>query len=123
VKKYANNVGRGLFVKETRTFARNPSELRSFPLYRLIGIVAFAVLTGCRAEAPNEIATPTPEPETPSSEVHTNAALALVEDAADGLPDEEPVDDQCIACHEDKQRLIDTAEPEEDVEVESSGEG
>ncbi|MEJ2562415.1 MAG: hypothetical protein P8Z42_06970 [Anaerolineales bacterium] len=114
-------------MNETRSFFNDghPPRVRSFPpcLCRLMGIAIFAVLTGCRAKAPSEIATPTPEPETPSGEIHTNAALALVEDAADGLPDEEPVDDQCIACHEDKQRLIDTAEPEEDVEVESSGEG
>ena len=39
--------------------------------------------------------------------------------------DAEPVaeDDQCINCHTDKQALIDTAKPEEEVESENEGEG
>jgi hypothetical protein len=31
--------------------------------------------------------------------------------------------DHCVSCHSDKQRLIDTADPETEPEAESSGEG
>lgn len=39
-------------------------------------------------------------------------------------PTPEPDDvDHCVSCHSDKQRLIDTADPETEPEAESSGEG
>ncbi len=112
-------------MNETRTYffaaGDAPKSGHRLP-YRLIGVVVFAFLTGCRAEA-QLASSPTPELETPVSEIHTIASLASVENVSLTLPDEEPADEQCIACHEDKQRLIDTAAAENTVEVESSGEG
>jgi len=40
------------------------------------------------------------------------------------LPTDTPeVIDECLACHKDKQRLIDTAKPEEEVVSENEGAG
>jgi hypothetical protein len=49
--------------------------------------------------------------------VHTQTAIPAIAKV------EAPEVDECAACHTDKQRLIDTAKPEEVVEKESSGAG
>lgn len=74
-----------------------------------------------------------------SASVETNAlpnfenevpALALVTalPVTEQLPEavqipETPQPDECLLCHLDKQRLIDTADPEVEVVSESEGEG
>ena len=76
--------------------------------------------TPLQTEETSEVVPPTPTdapPPTPS-EVPTEPA----EEAAVVGEVDQPVD-ECQECHIDKERLIDTAKPEEDVESESSGEG
>lgn len=53
-----------------------------------------------------------PTPETSPTETPTEIAVITPEPA-----------DECLECHQDKQRLIDTAKPEEEQVSESSGEG
>ena len=62
------------------------------------------------------------EPTQPSQEADQEPTSAPEEEA---VPTAEPpqLDEECIACHSDKERLIDTAKEEEVVEVENEGEG
>lgn len=81
--------------------------------------IALALLTGC-ARAPAE------ESPTPTA-IAAQSTEAPPELAQESTPDttmasEAPVD-ECLACHADKQRLIDNAKPEEMVVEESSGSG
>jgi PBP1b-binding outer membrane lipoprotein LpoB len=70
-------------------------------------IVVFFLLSAC---APTESPSPTATAETKPTE--TEAAVKI-----------QPETNECLACHTDKQRLIDTAEPVVETESESSGVG
>ena len=70
-------------------------------------IISFILLSACApAETPSPTATAEEKP------VETEAVVEV-----------EPETDECLACHTDKQRLIDTAAPVAEAESESSGVG
>ncbi|HSO11211.1 MAG TPA: hypothetical protein VLT51_02465 [Anaerolineales bacterium] len=68
-------------------------------------IVVFVLLSAC---APAE----TPSPTATVEPVETEAVVEV-----------QPETDECLACHTDKQRLIDTARPIVEAEGESKGVG
>jgi hypothetical protein len=49
--------------------------------------------------------------------------VPVAKEAEIALPDDDQTVNECLNCHEDKARLIETAKPEEVVEAESSGVG
>ena len=70
--------------------------------------------TATNTVEPTEV--PTEEPTTAPTEEPTVEPTATVEEVA-------VIDDECLACHADKERLIETASEVEDTEGESSGVG
>jgi len=70
-------------------------------------IITFILLSACTpAETPSPTATAEEKP------VETEAVVEV-----------QPEANECLTCHTDKQRLIDTAAPVEEAESESSGVG
>lgn len=97
-----------------------PSKKAMCLLLGIFGAIGFALMA-CSSQESNEIAQldsreqtiPTPDTTTLAQEIEDE----IQEIAA------EPETDECVECHTDKDRLIQTADPVEEVETESSGEG
>jgi len=104
-------------------------------IYILAGFLVLVFLVGCGQQTlqtiqvePTEIhATQAADPTSVPTTVETEEATEptdeppvdeVVESSSGDVPE-----DECLNCHSDKQRLIDTAKPEEEVVSESSGEG
>jgi cytochrome c553 len=81
------------------------------PKFMMMTVVSLILLSACGSPVspiPTSAVAPQPIP------VTEGAATASV--AATGV-------DECVVCHTDKQTLIETANPEEDLEGESKGVG
>lgn len=91
-------------------------------------LAAFA-LTGCGDESAPVVEEGAAEVEIATAEVQVTEAAAAVNEAdaeevaiEETAVIEEPID-ECLACHIDKEMLIATADPEEEVINENEGEG
>jgi len=100
---------------------RTQKDPKAGPRTRLLQHLALTVcallLSACGAQAVTE--TTSPDPTMPAPQTAS-------EEMAAGDPQPAPLEqdpDHCSDCHSEKQQLIDTAAPEEPVEVESKGEG
>ncbi|MGD9093755.1 MAG: hypothetical protein PVF74_12975 [Anaerolineales bacterium] len=95
-------------------------------------VLAMVLLAACGGAPTNtapvetevtEVVLPT---ETEVEQDPTPTEVPTVEPTPTEIPTEVPTEvpiDECLECHQDKDRLIDTAKPEEEVVSESSGEG
>ena len=81
-------------------------------LFSLIGLAL--LLLGCGQVVEPEA---TAEPEDPISET------VSIEDVLASVAQKPAPVDQCVECHSDKDQLINTASPEEEVASENEGEG
>jgi hypothetical protein len=92
-------------------------KFRKYFLAALFILMVGTICLGACSSAPAQVVEPTATTQisspTPVEEVETAAA-----------PVEEPeMVDQCISCHTEKQMLVDTAKPEEEVISENEGAG
>ena len=91
---------------------------RYIPLMSILLLAVALALSACGSAAADTIVAP--ESVQPTAEIHPTQASnpdSEVEVSVDNTTSE------CVDCHTDKQRLIDTAKPEEEHTSESSGVG
>jgi hypothetical protein len=90
-----------------------------FPLiFILLGLFLILGAVSCRAKE-EQLPTQTPE----EAAVMTQVSPEPTQEAEEMAEVPVEVVDECLACHTDKQTLIDTASPVELAESENSGEG
>ena len=88
-------------------------------IFLTVAIGSLALLVACQSEP--DAAEPTATASVPSATIPT--PTTVVETAVSQPAETEVLADQCIVCHTDKQMLIDTAKPEEEVISENEGAG
>lgn len=92
-------------------------------------VLCFLCLAGCGEPDPEAGVTPAAEVALVDQEALTPAAVGAGFQPAQGFqPAPTPTAgredvDECLRCHADKERLVDTASPEEEVISENEGEG
>jgi hypothetical protein len=87
----------------------------------MILVMATLYLTGCQ---PFEISASLENGVAPVAEESSLSAAPVENPSTESITESELLIDECISCHSDKARLIDTAKPvEEPAEGESSGVG
>ena len=84
-------------------------------------LITVLALSACSSKDELRLAEVAPGEQVSQSSSSDSTALEIEYYAI--KPSEESEPDECLECHTDKDRLIKTADPVEDLESESSGEG